>query len=431
MLPPHRRMLKRDQVQSVFRWLVSITILLALGTPTVTRNLSHNAFLALGILGLGYWILQPRKTTYTVRKLPWLVIVAILAPLVSVGATLAAQPVVTAYDIDLLQFHIYYGVALLSYTAIACAKPSPHVFWGGLLLCLILSTASALVQMLEHGLFYRVGDARSNPILFADIALAAGFMLAAGHTFSATMGRLRNLIVCFALALGIFCAAAAQTRGALIFIPVGLALLLIFRGRSNSNWRAMAIIVALVIVALLPFSSRLSQRTEVGWNHFEAYIEEPVPATENSVSARLEMWKAAWKAFQKEPFFGIGSGHFAELQKKLAAAGQIDLWIVDALDGKPHTHAHNIFMTTLATRGALGLGALTLFLVIPAIYLQKRRDRDRYGFANAGIILTVAYVCFGLTDSVLFHWQTLDFYLISMSTVLGYSTFTPNGEVAS
>lgn len=400
---------------------VGILLLLALGTGTVTRNLSHNAFIALGSVGLLVLLVDMRGTFKSLRDIPRMVLIAIALPMISILITLITQPAVSEYDIDLLQRHVFYVVALLALAAIRRLRPHPVFYWGGLLLCVVLSTGFTAAQIIEHGVSYRAAGERGSPIMLADIALASGFIFGAGLISLPSMGRWRIGLAFAAPMFGLFCAMATQTRGALIFAPIGLVLMLMF-GRWARFWKTVVISVVLTVFVTISFMQPLSNRFERAVESVQSYWRGDDGAGATSVGARFEMWRAAYAAFLDRPIFGIGSGQFGPWLEQRAAAGLVYPAVADHIGDKPHTHAHNAFMTTLATRGIVGLLALLTFMAIPLWYLLRIRRKGEPGFSEAGLTLVASYSCFALTESVYFHWQTLDFYLIALVATISFTS---------
>ena len=88
---------------------------------------------------------------------------------------------------------------------------------------------------------------------------------------------------------------------------------------------------------------------------------------------------------------------------------------------KPHSHAHNEYLNTLATRGLLGLGAvLAVFVVSFAKFFNLSRSSStrRSDFGLAGMLLVTGYMVFAISESVLYHLMTTNFFFLTSVSLL-------------
>jgi O-antigen ligase len=117
---------------------------------------------------------------------------------------------------------------------------------------------------------------------------------------------------------------------------------------------------------------------------------------------RRAYWTEAIGMFEEQPWIGLGR---AELQQRLdRAALSVRPY---ASHEKPPMDAHNEYLDTLATRGAIGLLFLLSVFVIPlAVFFHLcRRGDPAMSVAVCGILFIMAFALGGMTD-VLFMQNT-------------------------
>ena len=119
---------------------------------------------------------------------------------------------------------------------------------------------------------------------------------------------------------------------------------------------------------------------------FNYEISAPVSAF-NSATMRLAEWKCAVKALEEAPFVGVGLGD--RTQKLLDAYASEGFQV--GIDFR--YNAHNQFLETMLSTGALGLLFLLGMLASYAVYFSKARDR----MASAILILFILSM---LTESL-------------------------------
>ncbi len=142
------------------------------------------------------------------------------------------------------------------------------------------------------------------------------------------------------------------------------------------------------------------------------------------IGQRLDMWSAALQLFAHAPFLGVGTGAYQAETGKLVNAGKAS---PDTMD---FDHPHSDYFDALANRGLLGLLALLALLGVPAWLFSRRlesRDPHHMGAALGGLLVTVGFAIFGLTETMFIHSVTIGWYVI-MTAVFLVSTRAPEGQ---
>lgn len=155
------------------------------------------------------------------------------------------------------------------------------------------------------------------------------------------------------------------SRGA---VGVGLLLVLILAAAWWPRWRAP--LVAGIAAAIVTVSILIGFDAEV----VKKQIDNA--AAENVLSFRDGIWRMGFVAWERYPWFGVGKDNYS-----LITYDRVRAWRLEA--GKDYVasdyaqfpHAHNLYVNTLAERGAVGLGALAALLLAWLTALVRNRPR--------------------------------------------------------
>jgi len=190
---------------------------------------------------------------------------------------------------------------------------------------------------------------------------------------------------------GVAVALLSGSKGSWIPLLVVLPLALWFAGRRLTLRVRLVCIVLLVAgaaTAVMMPNSSVIPRTAEWWREGDKF--------------RRAYWTEAIGMFEEQPWIGLGR---AELQQRLdRAALSVRPY---ASHEKPPMDAHNEYLDTLATRGAIGLLFLLSVFVIPlAVFFHLcRRGDPAMSVAVCGILFIMAFALGGMTD-VLFMQNT-------------------------
>jgi O-antigen ligase len=134
------------------------------------------------------------------------------------------------------------------------------------------------------------------------------------------------------------------------------------------------------------------------------------------------MWAVARRLFETAPLTGVGTGAY------MASARQL----VDAGEAPPVTaeydHPHNEFFDALSSRGLVGLVVLLLLLGVPGWLAARGLDGPdpvRLGASLAGLMVSVGFAVFGLSETMLVHSIALGWYAIMSALFLATSEGPP------
>ncbi len=175
--------------------------------------------------------------------------------------------------------------------------------------------------------------------------------------------------------------------------------------------RSVLVIAASVLticVITFAFSGTLRSRALSVFTSVNAEDEK------GSTGNRIQLWKGALILFGENPVFGTGNGDFEMEITRLVSEGKIKSVPVK-------THAHNIFLHTLATQGLIGLAVLLFFLAMllrwGAAEIKNRRKNGGYII----IVTTLLTLIGGLTENNIGVSKFIAAYCLTVGLIGGYT----------
>jgi O-antigen ligase len=301
-----------------------------------------------------------------------------------------------------------------------CAfRPRLEALWWGALAGLFATLAVAGYQVVQG---WPRAQAWTNSIVLADVSLVFMALL----VFCRPPGRWGWIALGMAAGGGVIL--LSGSRGAW---PALLALLLamalsIRRGSGRLRLGALAglVVVAAALVLAVP---QLRERTRLSELHEDVQRIE-VGDVDSSAGARLERLQVAWDTFLERPWAGVGIGHFDTAMQRLP-----DCRKPGAAEERCHLgHAHNDIAEWAATQGIPGLLLLLCVYGLPLwmfIHLHRRSGEGGFrGPAAAGVMVVVAYVLCGATQSMFAHQITASTYATLVGVLAGLSLVATPGR---
>jgi O-antigen ligase len=251
-------------------------------------------------------------------------------------------------------------------------------------------------------------------IAFSDIALLLGCMtlLSIGwnNRSEKAVILLKFLIFCVSLYITIL----GQSRGTWIAIPFFVVFGIQFLGGIRIRHKLMVAVLALaVMTTMLTFSSTIQTRIAEAKSDVTLYLQGGNADT--SLGIRLQLWRASWELFKERPIFGIGRENFGPGLANFSSKNMISPVAAS------FAHSHNELLFNMTILGIIGLLANLSVYCVPAYYFGREiRHPDSYvrTAAGMGVLLSLGFFIFGLTD-LMFFWTVLGgFYCMSVATFL-------------
>jgi O-antigen ligase len=146
----------------------------------------------------------------------------------------------------------------------------------------------------------------------------------------------------------------------------------------------------------------------------------------NQLSYRDKIWNRGFTAWRANPIFGIGVGNFGEISD-----ARISEWLETRGETfnhekyfLPFSHAHNLFVNTLAERGIIGLFSIVLFLGywgwgLAKSFTGRNRSTEQTLFWGASFSSWFTISVVGLANTTLHHEHAL----VSIVLVAGWRSW--------
>lgn len=309
-------------------------------------------------------------------------------------------------------------LALPIFYLIYRARPSLHALWLGIAFGVLGAFVLASYQKFFLGVPRVYGH--THAIQFGNLAMLLGVLCMTGLGWAASLSQHRRkyvVLLSVAAIAGVVASAFSGSRGGWLGLPI--ILLVIFLA-YYSIFSLRAKLFALLFVVVGGFYLVSSPQIGVKERIQQAYQEIGLFQSGNvntSVGLRLEMWRGAIKLTQEKPLLGWGKEGYQQ--------GMTQLRQDERLRGSVSTfnHPHNEFIDRLVKQGLLGFVALLLLYQVP-LWAFALAKRDSYlplrSIAMTGVVLSLCYFDFGLTQSFLRHNNGVMVYAAFMVVIAGY-----------
>ena len=337
----------------VFVLLMLYTVLLGGGWGGIYFVSLRMLSLALIAAGLAVWlILAWRRPAWRPRSAIW---PAFAAPLL----VLAMATMLSDHPRQGLEYVAWAVLVTALYLLLAriLAQPTAQARIGGLAAGLGLAlglTYLAVVLMAWAEWWDLIGGVAAPPLRPVFAGLTFG-----NPSAVLTAQVLLTIVACAGLGFG------TRARQSVLLALTAVTLLVVLLSGSRAGWLALAAAVLLVGLAWLlvgehrgllgqALRDRRARRgllIVAGVGALAGVILLPgiIERTMGSGDGgRLSYFAAAWRMFADDPLAGKGPGMWAPLRATFTQPGETDYYI---------THAHNLYLHTLAETGLLGLVA--------------------------------------------------------------------------
>lgn len=305
--------------------------------------------------------------------------------------------------------------ALSALAVVLLARPPRQALWWGAILGAIGALALVGYQHLVLGM-ERPGG-MINAITYGDIAVTLALLALVAAIDFRRAGRSAAWPLLGGLA-GILALVITGTRGG--WVAVALAALLCVRYGLVRHGRVRMLLgagVALVAVLYLVPASSMQARVEEGIRDVRTWYAGGDKFT--NLGIRLELWKGAGMLIAAHPVLGLEheTGR-AELARHVKE-GRLDPVVL------PAQHLHNDVLQALANGGVFGLLALIGILAAPFAFFARQaglamvRGLPPGAPALAGMVVTLGYFGFGLTEMMFWSGKACIFYALMVFILMG------------
>jgi O-antigen ligase len=292
-------------------------------------------------------------------------------------------------------------LAIPAMLLIMAYPPRLSWMWSGIALGAIGAGSWAGWQKLVEGVWRAEGH--TYVIQFGNLSMLLGILCLAGLGWAVVQPRRYSWVVLLAIGAfaGILGSLFSGSRGGWIGFP--LVLLVLYRGYGRQlpglikGGALVTIVVGASLVYALP-QTGVQSRVHEAISDVSRYVTGESQTT--SVGARFEMWKGAYHLILEKPITGWGDNGYRQGMQALAEADVIHPEVTR------YGHAHNEFLDAQAKRGVFGLAVLLALYLIPMKLFARHlsaADLELRSVAVAGVLLSVAYIDFGLSQVFLAH----------------------------
>lgn len=222
-----------------------------------------------------------------------------------------------------------------------------------------------------------------------------------------------------------FATTLTLTRGAMFAIPILLSFVALL------NWKRFSLklisISALVVIAIsvAAYNSIDAVEDRIDYTIMEfTQIAQGNTEKAESSGGRLQLWKSAMYAFEKNPIFGSTYEQREEFNKELHAKGEVTDWVLGISRG----HAHSQYFEMLAGNGLFGIAAILAILVFPWTFFTYRFLKSNSTLAMTGSVFVAGFMVYGLTEAPLQANLISTFYAFTLATLFALVQLETNGN---
>ena len=372
---------------------------------TVARHWVSSIFVLIALLGLVYHISRKdeyKRNLHVYDKIYiWLLAVYFSIYLLSILSNYPIELKIIRFDIELrflIAISIYY--LLLKYD-----KTLKYLVYGSLL-SLVIALLFCVVDLYYKEEIIFTGaysQLFTGPVVIISLSLVITNYLNNLKKTKNIKHRLGLLsLVALLFAISSFIIISTNARVAYIGLIVLAFMSIFFYG--NGVWKyGLLIICVTSVLVIFTFSSSVNQRVTTAFSDISTYLDisetdtKDHPINYSSIGARLEMWKTVPLFISDHTFFGVGNGNYQSEMKKYVDNGKANSAVLVG------SHAHNVFVNTIITKGITGLSIVMLLFIYP-LYIYIKTFKICRDTAVVGIIHTCMLFIISMNESAPF-WK--------------------------
>jgi len=218
------------------------------------------------------------------------------------------------------------------------------------------------------------------------------------------------------------------TRNAWLAFLISFILIVVL-SKPKENYQyliktfSIIIIFTVIFAALISTTSesRIFSRATTAINEINDYsgdksAENLPPLKRTSIRFRLEKWKVALRIFTEAPWFGYGAGNVGIHINSYVREGKAhpDLYDLPSETGIGDTWS--TYVDSLVHEGSVGFIMFLLFLLYP-MYIWLKLRKYNYLTSSIGILFTLNFMMFGVSENPFISDNATSVYLIFLSVL--------------
>ena len=401
---------------------VSLALIIYPATVLLVPKVNGLIFGLFSLTGLLYLFIHRHQSSRVNRDEAWLYFSVVLFFLTTLLIVVNA-----GFVYKILGKYLHLLLIIPVYIYLRSVGVNIFFIWNGLVIGSIVAAGVAIydVWLTDSPRYWMHGDLRAmgiaHPILFGDLALVMGCMSMAGLGWFKQRANWQIALPFIALLCGLLASVLSIARGGWLAVPF-LIILFFWYIKSLFSFRQKTISAVLLLlffglVYVLP-QTGVSRQVDRTMTSLQQYSDSEITSTKRgtSVGTRLEMWQASWEMFTENPLLGVGWGHYQE-QAQLQVDQGLRNRVAAAFD-----HPHSEYFLALASGGVIGIAALMLLFLMPALlfvkYIKQGKTTDIRQLALAGLVLIVAYMAFGISEPMLYRSRSVNFFAFYLAVFM-------------
>lgn len=258
----------------------------------------------------------------------------------------------------------------------------------------------------------RVSGFSHNAIQYGNISLLLGFLSFVGLWWAFQKQNNKHLWVLLlgtGFIMGLVASLLSGSRGGWVSAPIMFAFILFYTRHTLTKKTISLIVISftfIVSAAFLTPETGVEKRVSQVFTEINLYQEGH---TKTSIGTRFEFWRAAIIAAKEKPVLGWGKPGYLEKLQELVNTDIASPGII--------SDPHNMYLSVLVFRGAVGLISLLLLYLVPLYLFRKSLNThqpETLALSIAGITVVIAYMDFSLTQTTLKFNSGTTFFCFSV-----------------
>ena len=233
----------------------------------------------------------------------------------------------------------------------------------------------------------------------AYIAISIGATLAGLVSFWPQLTRRNRLLALGALLVfGVAIVLAGSRAATVVSLAIVVLIGAVWSRRSKAVLLAMAITLVVFVASIQTFDKDMHRKNELAKASPHSMLNERYP-----------LWHQAFAAWRANPWFGVGMDNFDEIDTAMVKG-----WVeksgetYDPAVYAGSSHAHSLYLTTLAERGLAGFTVLMSVLLAWGVTLVRNLPRSsdpplRWMLWSGAASALVTTVAIGFVNTTLHH----------------------------
>jgi O-antigen ligase len=286
---------------------------------------------------------------------------------------------------------------------------------GGIALLQVTGHAFGPLAPFESG---RVNGLFFHPNILGGYLAAASLLLLGVAVHIWSRSRLAATALVVPIGFGVAGIGATLSRGALLALVAGIAVLIVLTLRGRELWVLLALLVAAAAIAI----PRIPQSEQTNFQQrFQKLLQ---PGTE---TGRRLIYKEAIQTIEQYPVTGVGPLTFGANARKYGTLPGVEPGL---------THAHNVFLEGYLSLGPLGLAGFLWLLVMSvrrylSVFRRARVDPVLKGFAAGALAALTSFLVQGMVDFLFWQLEALVLLLILLGSAFALDAIAKDRQEAA